>query len=148
MKRFQFKLHPVATVRTLVEMRERETLMKAVRECNALGKVLDERKASVLRFSDEMRVQRASGIRGETQAALLRAYRAEIESEASADRALASAVALREASRVRWIGAFLRTRQMEDLRARARTKHGADAVCREQGQLDDRLLRQPRLSPE
>lgn len=146
MKRFRFNLRSVATVRALAEMRAREALMKAVRECELLGPALEEQRACVARFSEEMRQPGQTGIRGETQTALLRAYRAEIEAEAAAERAFATAVALRETSRTRWIDAFVRCDQMGDLRARARAKHEADSARHEQHQLDDRMLRHTNLS--
>lgn len=146
MKRFRFNLSSVATVRSLAEMRERETLMKAVRDCENLGRTFEERKASVVRFSDEMRRPGTSSFRGETQAALIREYRAEIEAEAAAEREFAAAVALRETSRSRWIDAFLRCKQMDDLRARARLKHESETVRLEQSQMDDRLSRRANFS--
>ncbi len=141
MKKFRFTLQPVATLRSLQEMRASDAFARANRELAACEAALSVQQLRVAHFVESLIVRRTTGLPAALHDSFMRAYRNELAEEKAAGEARAQAERAQEAARQRWIEAHLQVKLVDKLRVRARERHQVELVRAEQRQLDDRLPR-------
>jgi len=138
MKRFRFNLQSVATLRSLRELRARESLAAAIRVCEQVELALADAAARRELLEDLVRSGRAFTMRAAEHVAFVTALRLAAADEVAAERGVAQAHALRETRLTEYYEAARGVKVLSNLESRARAAHRLAVEHAEQTALDER----------
>lgn len=137
MKKFRFPLKPVATLRAHREQLAREAFAAAVQAGVRAEGVLAQARARVVQFEAAVATGRQGSFSAMNQVHALTAYRAELEVEKQAEKALQAAHIFTNQKRLEYVEAHRRVEVISRLEEKAREEHRLEALREEQANYDD-----------
>lgn len=138
MKKFQFSLRSVQTVRSIHEMRAREAFSAAVHAVLLAEEKLNEIQRQELVIEGAMRDGRGSIVRPFEQVALLQEQEMLKSRRKIASEELSKASEKRETCRQAWIHARRDLKVIDNLETKARQHYRRECEVEEQKLIDDR----------
>jgi flagellar export protein FliJ len=147
MKRFRFPLHPIAVIRAHAELRARENLAAALRECAAAESHLHSWQLRLVETEMRLTGHRVGRFNGTDVASQLKAYRADCVARDDAVAALREARSEMQKRRGEYVEANRALKAIEKAEAHAREAHRAENAHLEQAEIDEfagrRTFQQP-----
>jgi len=137
-KKFQFPLRSVATVRSIRELRAREQFSYALHAFVKAEEYLQMLQARLAELAQILSTGRTRTFRAGDEASFLEAYKTETITVAKASAELEKARTAVEAARQAWLATRRDLRVVESLEQKARALHRHEAEREDQAALDDR----------
>jgi flagellar FliJ protein len=138
MKKFNFPLRSVGTVRAMREMRAREAFTEALHTYLGAQERLQRAREQRRKLEDILVTSRGATLRPPDQVTYINAYQDELARERQAAQESAAAKAELDQRRELWVNARRDLRVIENLEVKARQVYRHELEYEEQKQLDDR----------
>jgi flagellar FliJ protein len=138
MKKFNFSLRSVGTVRAMREMRAREAFTEALHAYLAAEERLQQARQQRRKLEDILVDSRGATLRPPDQVTYINAYQDELARERQAAQESAAAKAELDGRRELWVNARRDLRVIENLEVKARQVYRHELEYEEQKLLDDR----------
>lgn len=138
MKKFQFTLRSVETVRSIRELRAREIFSASVLAHAAAVAALDDARSRRSKLERLMSDERQGLFKAAEQVSFFVEQQRLKQAEDIADQALGRAIADMNKCRDLWIASRRDVRVIEKLELKARNRHRQDCDREEQAAMDDR----------
>ena len=137
MKRFNFSLKPVATLRSHRELRAREALAASIPACAQAEENLSMVRTRLARLELSLAARRNTTLRAAEGTAFFQFYRRECALEIEAKRRVAAAGRELEKSREAYLEANRQVKVVTRLEQRARAAHRLAVLAAEQVEIDE-----------